>query len=136
MILSKDNLIHEQSKRITEIQTKLINQISDEESKVSLLIVDNVETERSLRCEQLKVKELGIKLKGKKSEISKLNTKVSNQTKTNSEQQIAMNAKCKEIEKLKKEAKKISSEQTSKSELNKLKSKIRSSSKLMPDFCS
>ena len=136
IILSKDNLIHEQSKCITEIQTKLINQISDKESKVSLLIVDKVEAEQNLRCEQLKVKELGIKLKGQKSVISKLNTKISNQTKTNSQQQIAMEAKCKEIEKLEEEAKKISIEQTSKSELNKLKSKIRPSSKLMPDFCS
>ena len=103
---------------------------------MTLLIVDKTEAEQNLRCEQLKVKELILKLKGKKSEISKLNTKVSNQTKTNSEQQIAMNAKCKEIEKLEKEAKKISIDQTSKSELNKLKSKIRPSSKLMPDFCS
>ena len=86
LLLSKNNLIDEQSKRITEIQAKLINQISDEESKKSLLIVDNVETERNLRCEQLKVKELGIKLKGKKSEISRLNSKISNQTKTNSQQ--------------------------------------------------
>ena len=136
ILLSKNNHIDEQSKRITEIQTQLINQISDEESKISLLIVDKVETERNLRYEQSKVKELNMKLKGKESEISKLNTKVSNQNKTNSQQQIAMNSKCKEIEKLKEEAKKISCEQTSKSEVNKLKSKIRQSSKLLLDFYS
>ena len=82
----------------------------------------------------MKVKELDTKLKGKESEISKLKTKVSNQSKTNSQQQIAMNAKCKEIEKLKKEAKKISSEQTSQSDVNKLKSKIRLVLKLIVDF--
>ena len=124
---SKDNIIDEQSKRITEIQTKLNKQISDEESKTLLLTVENVEAERKLRCEKLKVNE-------KESEISKLNTKISNQSKTNSQQQIAMNAKCKEIEKLKKEVKKSSSQQTSQSEVNKLKSKIRQGLKLMLDF--
>ena len=62
-----------------------------------------------------------------------------NQNKTNSQQQTAMNAKCKEIEKLKKEAKKTSSQQTSQSDyklkvVNKLRSKIRESLKLMLDF--
>ena len=133
-LYSKDNLIDEQSMRITEVQTKLSKQISDDELKNSLLIADNVEAERKLRCEQLKVKELDTKLEGKEAEISKLKTKVSNQSKTNSQQQIAMNAKCKEIEKLKKEAKKILNEQCSQSEVNKLKSKIRLVLKLIVDF--
>ena len=124
-ILSKDNLIDEQSKRITEIEVKLSRQISDEESKISLLIVENVEAERKLRCEQLKVKEFETKMKGKESEISKLNTKISNQSKSNTQQQTALNAKCKEIEKLKTEAKKTSSQQTTQSEMNRLKTKIR-----------
>ena len=133
-ILSKDNLIDDQSKRITEMETKLSKQISDEESKISLLIVENVEAERKLRCEQLKLKEFETKLKGKESEISKLNTKISNQSKCNTQQQTALNAKRKEIEKLKMEAKKTSSQQTSQSELNRLKTKIRQVLKLMLDF--
>ena len=121
-LLSKANLIEEQSKRITEIEIKLSQQISNEELKTSLLIADNVETERKLKSEQSKVKELDMKLKGKESEISKLNTRISNQTKTNSQQRITMTAKCKEFEKLKKET---SNQQTSQAEVNKLKTKIR-----------
>ena len=59
-------------------------------------------------------------LKEKESEISKLQKKVANQTNTNRQQQVAMDAKCKEMEKLKK----ASSQQTSQVEVNKLKSKI------------
>ena len=117
-LLNKDNHIDQLSKRVTELQTELNKQNSNEELQISLLIAESVEAERKLRCEKLKVKE-------KESEISKLNKKISNQNKTNSQQQIAMNAKCKEIEKLKKEAKKTASQHTSQSEVNKLKSKIR-----------
>ena len=117
-LLTKENHIVELSKRITELQTELNNQNSNEKFEISSLNAKNVEAERKLRCEKLKVKE-------KESEISKLNTKISNQNKTNSQQQIAMNAKCKEIEKLKKEAKKTAGQHTSQSEVNKLKSKIR-----------
>ena len=117
-LLNKNNQIDELSKRVTELQTELNKQNSNEELQISLLIAENVEAERKLRCEKLKVKE-------KESEISKLNKKISNQNKTNSQQQTAMNAKCKEIEKMKKEAKKTTSQQTSPSEVNKLRSKIR-----------
>ena len=126
-LLNKNNQIDELSKRITKLQTELSKQNSNEELEISLLKAKNVEAERKLRCEKLKVKE-------KESEISKLNTKISNQNKTNSQQQTAMNAKCKEIEKLKKEAKKTSSQQTSQSDVNKLRSKIRQSFKLILDF--
>ena len=129
-LLRKSNLIEEQSKRITEIETKLSKQISDEELKTSLLIADNVEVERKLKSEQSKVKELDMELKAKEAEISKLNTRISNQNKTNSQQQIAMSAKCKEIEKLKKET---SNQQTSQAEVNKLKTKIRQVSTFILD---
>ena len=65
--------------------------------------------------------EFQTELKEKESEISKLQKKVANQTNTNRQQQVAMDAKCKEMEKLKKS----SSQQTSQVEVNKLKSKIR-----------
>ena len=69
--------------------------------------------------------EFQTQLKEKESEISKLQKKVANQTNTNRQQQVAMDAKCKEMEKLKKS----SSQQTSQIEVNKLKSKIRQVSK-------
>ena len=65
--------------------------------------------------------EFQTQLKQKESEISKLQKKVANQTNTNRQQQVAIDAKCKEMEKLKK----ASSQQTSQVEVNKLKSKIR-----------
>ena len=117
-LLNKSNQIDELSKRVTELQTELNKKNADKELEISSLKAKNVEAERKLRCEKLKIKE-------KESEISKLNKKISNQNKTNSQQQTAMNAKCKEIEKLKKEAKKTSSQQPSQSEVNKLRSKIR-----------
>ena len=64
--------------------------------------------------------EFQTQLKEKESEIAKLQKKVADQTNTNHKQQIAMNAKCKEIENLKK----TSSQQNSQVEVNKLKSKI------------
>ena len=69
-----------------------------------------------------------------KSEISKLQKKVENQHNSNHLQQITMKAKCKELERLKDEAKKYSSQQTSQAEVNKLKTKIRQGFELMPDF--
>ena len=65
--------------------------------------------------------EFQTQLKQKESEISKLQKKVANQTNTNRQQQVAIDAKCKEMEKLKKS----SSQQTSQVEVNKLKTKIR-----------
>ena len=65
--------------------------------------------------------EFQTKLEEKESEIAKLQKKVANQTNTNRQQQIVIDAKCKEMETLKKS----SSHQTSQVEVNKLKSKIR-----------
>ena len=112
-LLSKDNIIDEQSKKIASFDVK------------------NAEAERKLRYEtsdknlaNLKLKESHKLLKERESEISKLNAKISNQNKTNSQQQQAMNLKCKEIQKLKTELNKMSSQQTSQVEVNKLKTKI------------
>ena len=56
---------------------------------------------------------LKTKLKEKDSEIAKWKAKVSNQSKTNSDQQKAMNKKCQEIESLKKEVQKHSNQNVS-----------------------
>lgn len=135
---NKDNLIADLSKRFTEVQTGLGKQISDERSKIQSLNAKNTEAQRKLRYETsdknialLKVKELetklnesGKKLKSKESEISQLAKRISNQTKDNSLKNQAMNLKCKEIETLQKEVKKLSGKQTSQAEVNKLKTKI------------
>ena len=112
-LLSKDNIIDEQSKKIASFDVK------------------NAEAERKLRYEtsdknlsNLKLKESHKLLKERESEISKLNAKIFNQNKTNSQQQQAMNLKCKEIQKLKIELNKMSSQQTTQVEVNKLKTKI------------
>jgi len=135
---NKDNLIADLSKRFTEVQTGLGKQISDERSKIQSLNAKNTEAQRKLRYETsdknialLKVKELetklnesGKKLKSKESEISQLAKRISNQTKDNSLKNQAMNLKCKEIETLQKEVKKLSGKQTSQAEVNKLQTKI------------
>ena len=124
--------------RIDEMENKLLikNHIIDEQSKkIASFDVKNAEAERKLRYEtsdknlaNLKLKESHKLLKERESEISKLNTKISrdfhNQTKTNFQHQQAMNLKCKEIQKLKTELNKVSSQQTSQVEINKLKTKI------------
>ena len=112
----------EETSRIDKLVKELSdknNLISEQSKKISSFDVKNAEAERKLRYEtsdknlaNMKLKESHKLLKEKESEISKLNTKVSNQNKTNSQQQQAMNLKCKEIEKLKTELKKISSQQT------------------------
>ena len=138
-LASKDNLISDLSKRMTEVQTGLGKQISDGLSKIQLLNAKNAEAETKLTHERsvknaahLKVREIDEKLKesdkllkSKVSEISQLQKRVSNQTKTNSQQQQAMNLKCKEIERLQKDLNKFSGQQTSQAEVNKLKTKIR-----------
>lgn len=73
---------------------------------------------------ETKLNESGKKLKSKESEISQLAKRISNQTKDNSLKNQAMNLKCKEIETLQKEVKKLSDKQTSQAEVNKLKTKI------------
>ena len=140
----KDDLVTDLSKRLTEAQTDLSKQISDAKSQILLLNAQNAEAERKLRYEtsdkniahlkinelDTKLKESGKQLKEKESEMSKLQNRIANQTKTNSQQQQAMVLKCKEIETLKNEVKKYSSQQTSQTEVNKLKTKIRKVIKL------
>ena len=104
---------HFKKEEITDIQNKLTKQISDGQSEISSLKAQSIEAGRKLRCEKLKVKE-------KESEITKLNTTISNQNN--------------EIEKLKNVVKKYSSQQTSQVEVNILKTKIGHVFKLMLEF--
>ena len=124
--------------RIDEMENKLMSKdaIIDEQSKrIASFDVKNAEAERKLRYEtsdknlaNFKLKESHKLLKERESQISKLNIKISkdfhNQTKTNCQHQQAINLKCKEIQKLKTELNKVSSQQTSQVETNKLKTKI------------
>ena len=111
----KDDLIRDLSRRLSEIQTTLNRQISDEQSKISSLNARTAEAERKLSYETSdknlalnKMKELDTKLKeserllnDKNDEYTKLKTKISNQTKNNCQQQQALVSKCNEIKTLK-----------------------------------
>ena len=109
-LVDKDDLVSEQSKRMSEMETCLNKKVSDGQSKISSLNAELqkmeaqiTEADRELRYETLNknlalktVADLEIKmanrLKDKESEISKLKTKVENQSKLYSQQQKSFEA--------------------------------------------
>ena len=114
-VFYNDNVIAEMSHQFTEIQKGLRQRISDGESKISSLEDSNAEAEMKLRNEisdknlalikvndlEAKLSKLEMQLNEQKDEYKKLKTKISNQTKTNSQQQQALVSKCNEIKTLK-----------------------------------
>ena len=116
--------IDKQSNLVTEIQWKFSKQISDEESNLSLLVVENNELKKELKCERMKVKELEAKMNAKYLEISKLETKIQNQAKSNSQQQKTYESTRRQNDILQADIRKLSS-QNNQLEINKKNARIQ-----------
>ena len=103
--------------------------------KIDYLKTNIAETETKLTHERSAKNTAHLKARQVDEKLKELQKRVSNQTKTNSQQQQAMNLKCKEIERLQKDLNKLSVQQTSQAAVNKLKTKISQVFKLILHVC-